>query len=280
MREHGGYFAQAHGGTLFLDEVADAPPDVQAMLLRVLETGELQRVGSPTSRKVDVRLVAATDADLERAVEDERFRLPLLHRLAGYQLRLPPLRDRRDDLMRLLVHFLRGELEAEDATHRLADSDRPWLTAELASRLLAHRWPGNVRELRNAARHLVISCGHSDRATLDDVLRRQLQVRAPAPDVAASIPQPTPDELDEEKLLHVLRRHRWRPSRAARELGISRTTIYRLIDQSSRIRKAADLTRTDLQAAANACGGDLDRMVEQLEVSKRGIQLRMKDLGM
>src|SRR5262249_34932398 len=106
VRDHLGYFQRAHGGTLFLDEIGETPPEVQVMLLRVLEPGEVQRVGSPQTQKVDVRLIAATDADLERALHEGRFRAPLLHRLSGYEIYIPPLRERRDDFGRLLFHFL------------------------------------------------------------------------------------------------------------------------------------------------------------------------------
>ena len=107
-----GFFASAHGGTLFLDEIGEAPIEVQVLLLRALETGEIQPVGSVDPRPVDVRVIAATDADLASAVADNRFRAPLLHRLAGFEIHLPPLRQRRDDVARLLDHFLRQEARA------------------------------------------------------------------------------------------------------------------------------------------------------------------------
>ena len=112
VRDQPGYFQRAHGGTLFLDEIGEAPSEVQVMLLRVLETGEIQRIGGQEVHRASVRLVAATDADLERAVEEGRFRGPLLHRLSGYEITIPPLRERREDFGRLLFHFLREEMRA------------------------------------------------------------------------------------------------------------------------------------------------------------------------
>ena len=109
-RDHDGFFLRASGGTLFMDEVGETPPDLQVMLLRTLETQEIQAVGASRSRRVDVRLVAATDADLERMTEDGGFRLPLLHRLAGYEIRVTPLRERRDDIARLFFYFIRALL--------------------------------------------------------------------------------------------------------------------------------------------------------------------------
>ncbi|HEY4574547.1 MAG TPA: sigma-54 factor interaction domain-containing protein, partial [Thermoanaerobaculia bacterium] len=109
-RRRAGHFERADSGTLFLDEVGEASPEVQVLLLRALESGEIQPVGSEAPLRVDVRVVAATDADLETAAAQGRFRAPLLHRLRGFEIRLPPLRQRRDDVGRLLLAFLRQEL--------------------------------------------------------------------------------------------------------------------------------------------------------------------------
>src|SRR4029077_13886298 len=108
-RQRSGFFAQADGGTLFLDEIATAGLDVQAMLLRALETGETQPLGGESSERVDVRVVAATDEDLHRAMREGRFREALYHRLSACEITLTPLRERRDDLGRLLLHFVRNE---------------------------------------------------------------------------------------------------------------------------------------------------------------------------
>ncbi|MFN7700503.1 MAG: sigma 54-interacting transcriptional regulator, partial [Deltaproteobacteria bacterium] len=158
LREHTGAFVRADGGTLFLDEVGDAPVDVQLMLLRTLETHEVAPVGATRARTVDVRVVAATDAPLEDGIATGQFRNALLHRLAGYIVRVPPLRDRRDDLGRLMRAFLREELRALGARDRLdAEIAQPlWLPTSAMVRLAAHAWPGNVRELRNVARQIVL----------------------------------------------------------------------------------------------------------------------------
>ncbi len=158
-RRRTGYFARAEQGTLFLDEIGETPPEVQVLLLRTLETGVVQPVGAETSLKVDVRILAATDSHLESEIAAGRFRAPLLHRLSGYEIRLPPLRERRDDIGRLLIHFLRQELEELGEVWRLdepAAMPKPWLTASVVARLASWSWPGNVRQLRNVARQLVI----------------------------------------------------------------------------------------------------------------------------
>src|SRR6185436_13729067 len=129
-RRRVGYFGRAQGGTLFLDEIGELPADLQPLLLRVLENGEIQPVGGEETLRVDVRILAATDANLESAIEEGRFRAPLFHRLSGYELRLPSLRERRDDIGRLFIHFLRQELAALGEADRLADpgpEGRPWL---------------------------------------------------------------------------------------------------------------------------------------------------------
>ncbi|MCG8462548.1 MAG: sigma 54-interacting transcriptional regulator [Holophagales bacterium] len=163
-RRRDGLFTRAHQGTLFLDEIGETSAEIQGMLLRTLETGEIQPVGSETTRTVSVRVVAATDAPLEHAIASGRFRAPLLHRLAGYEIRLPPLRRRRDDIGRLLVHFLRQELETLGEAWRVErPGDRCWLPPRLVTRLALYPWPGNVRQLRNVARQLVIANRGADR---------------------------------------------------------------------------------------------------------------------
>src|SRR5690606_36661990 len=110
VAERRGFFGEADGGTLFLDEVADTPIEIQPTLLRALESSEIQPMGADRTRRVDVRLIAATDADLDLAVREGRFRLPLLHRLNAYEIHIPPLRERREDIGCLLVHFMKQEL--------------------------------------------------------------------------------------------------------------------------------------------------------------------------
>src|SRR6185312_11931949 len=140
------------GGTLFLDEIGEMPAEVQVLLLRALEAGEVQPVGAEAPRRVDVRVLAAIDAG--------RFRAPLLHRLNGYEIRLPALRERREDFGQLFFAFLRQELDAMGEGGRLDDPGprgEPWLPAPLAARLAAADWPGNVRQLRNVARQIAIA---------------------------------------------------------------------------------------------------------------------------
>ncbi len=195
VKPRGGYFEAAQGGTLFLDEIGEAPPDVQVMLLRVLETGETQQIGAQKGRKADVRVVAATDADLEAGIRLGTFRAPLLHRLAGYEIHLPPLRERREDVARLLLRFLEEELRAVGEADRLTagPSDAPWLPASLVAQLVDHDWPGNVRQLRNVARQLVVAGRGRDRLTIAPALDRLFEAPPAAP-AATPAPPPAPAE--------------------------------------------------------------------------------------
>ena len=291
-RAHDGYFVQADGGTLFLDEIGDTPPDLQLALLRVLETGEVHPVGGAQPRKVDVRLVSATDRDLEAAIAASRFRAALYHRLAAYQIDLPPLRDRVGDAALLLSRFVAAELQVVGRAAVLArDLRTPWLSLALARRLAEHRWPGNVRELRNIARQLVVGSLDEDVAVLTPALERLLspateavtREQSPATEVqepAAARAHRAPSEIDEAALLAALRANRWSVRPTARDLGISKTSLYTLIEQSPRIRKAADLDATELKAAYDACGGDIAAMSDRLEVSSSGLRLRLKELGL
>ena len=297
--DHVGFFARAHGGTLFLDEIGEAPVEVQVMLLRTLETGVVRPVGGREDVQVDVRLVTATDADLERAAEEGRFRPALLHRLAGYEIHLPPLRERRDDLGRLLVHFLREELARVGAPEHLAGGQMPktpWLSAAVVARLALYDWPGNVRQLRNVARHLAISGRELETLTVDRSLERLLAAAPTGPTRVGdarpreSTPVPVaepeapaqarrkPSEVTDEELLAALRKHRFRLEPTAVELRITRPSLYMLIDKSTRLRKAKDIPRDELAALSVELDGDVDAMAERLEVSSRGLYLRLREL--
>jgi two-component system nitrogen regulation response regulator GlnG len=263
---HDGLVVQASGGTLFLDEIGEATVEVQAMLLRALESGEVQPLGEAAPRPVDVRWIAATDADLEARGRDGRFREPLRHRLAGFELAVPSLDDRRDDLGRLARHFA---AEALTATGEPA----PLLSAPLVATLALRRWPGNVRELRNVIHQLVVS--NRGRAAIELDERAAALLAGPAPTEA----QPADASRDPARLIEALRAHRWQIGTTAAALGVSRTTLYAWMERSPDLRKARDIPRDELVACLDAHGGDVDAAAARLEVSPRGLRLRMKELG-
>jgi len=212
-----GRFEMADGGTLFLDEIANISQGLQSKLLRTLETGEFERVGSSKTRRVDVRVFSATNADLTAAVTEGRFRQDLLFRLNTIELRLPPLRDRREDLPILAAHFLRQH--AEHYRKPIKDYDEGAIKA-----LLAHAWPGNVRELDHAVERAVLMAQ-------GDVIR--------AVDLGLRAGREGPPRLEEMSLEDVeallikkaLARFNGNVSHAANALGLSRSALYRRLQR-------------------------------------------------
>jgi two-component system nitrogen regulation response regulator GlnG len=294
-RRRAGYFERADTGTLFLDEVGETPPEVQALLLRALESGEIQPIGSEMPQRVDVRLIAATDADLDAAVADGRFRAPLLHRLRGYEIRLPPLRERRDDVARLLVSFLRQELAVlgrEELLDARTSHVQPWLPARVVAHLADYDWPGNVRELRNVARPLAVSSHDTAQAALPPLSGPPTTAvsRTESPKTPASVPERAEPrqraayrpvaEITEDELLTALRACRWNLAEAALRLRVSRTSLYALVERHGAIRKAGDLSQTEIEAALERADGDLDAAADELRVSPHGLKIRRTELGL
>jgi len=216
-----GKFIRAHGGTLFLDEVAEIPRGLQSKLLRVLEAGEVEPLGADREVKVDVRVLAATNRDLERAVAQGEFRQDLYYRLQVVTLVAPPLRDRRSDIPALVARFLARACEENHLSKRIEDA--------AIERLARHDYPGNVRELRNLIERLVIL---SPNETIDvAAVERSLPSAAALP--ARSAPslrgtlRETMNELERQVLVQVLERQRWRMTAAAAELGLERSHLYK-----------------------------------------------------
>ena len=171
-KKRDGRFAMAHGGTIFLDEVGELPLDLQSKLLRVLQEGEFEPVGSSQTRKVDVRVLAATNRDLQRAIGEGKFREDLYYRLNVFPIELPPLRERRGDIGALAAAF------AEKFAKSMGRSIEP-LSADCIRRLEAYRWPGNVRELQNIIERAVITA-RDGKLNLDRALPESVGVIAAA----------------------------------------------------------------------------------------------------
>jgi DNA-binding NtrC family response regulator len=186
-----GWFEAADGGTLFLDEVGDLPPSVQVKLLRVLQEREVVRVGSRQPRKVDLRLVAATNVNLEAAVQAGRFREDLYYRLNVARLTLPPLRERGGDILPLARHFL------EQYARRLRIAP-PELSPQARERMLVHAWPGNIRELENVIHYAMLVCrnGRVEAADLQfpALALRRPDGEAPAPAAVPPAPPRAPEQ--------------------------------------------------------------------------------------
>ena len=220
-----GRFELADGGTLFLDEVGELPPAMQVKLLRVLEDGVVDRVGGIESRHVDVRLVAATNCDLDKEVQERRFREDLLYRLRVVEVRVPPLRERIDDVAVLVEFFL-------DKQARRLNRPRPTVSEAALAALQARPWPGNVRELENCVERAVL---------LAEV-----------------------DEL------------------APRDFGLEGETTAAPVEGGIKdVAKAAaaEVERRMIRAALEITDGNVTRSAERLRLSRRGLQLKLKELG-
>jgi transcriptional regulator with PAS, ATPase and Fis domain len=216
-----GLFEDAHGGTFFLDEIGDMPLSLQVKFLRVLQEGEIRRVGSNQATTVDVRVLAATNRDLGQLMQQGQFREDLYYRLNVIPLVLPPLRERREDIPALAEHFLR---RFGDKQHRPLS-----LTASAVERLLRYPWPGNVRELENAMERTAI-LARNDLIGPDEL----------PPHIASGTPlgpapvlprEQTLAEVEKSHILQTLERCGWNHSHAAEALGIGRTSLWRKLKE-------------------------------------------------
>jgi DNA-binding NtrC family response regulator len=215
--DRAGCFELADGGTLFLDEIANMPLSQQAKLLRVLETGEIQRLGSSKVRFCDVRILAATNADLRREIEAGRFREDLLYRLNAVVVRVPPLRERREDIVTLAEGFLH---EFAERYRKGALSFHPLARQAY----LAHPWPGNVRELEHAVeRGVLLSRG--EEVTVADLGLGETKDGSP------HLEEMTLEDAERHLILKALERAGGNANQAAETLGLSRSALYRRLQR-------------------------------------------------
>ncbi len=216
-----GLFEQAQGGTVFLDEIGETSPALQVKLLRALEEGEIRPVGASRPVRIDVRVVAATNVELERAVAENRFRQDLFYRLSVIVIRVPPLRDRRADIPLLAEQFLRNACARVGRERSLAP--------EALDRLTAYAWPGNVRELENTIERLVLFSP----VTTIDVADLPQNMGGATPNVEERLfaDLPSLDEVERRYLVHVLEAVKGNRTRAAEVMGIDRRTLYRMAER-------------------------------------------------
>ena len=216
-----GAFEEADGGTLFLDEIGELPLDLQAKLLRALESGEIKRVGASRPMTVDVRVVAATNRDLLAAAREGKFREDLYYRLCVIPLHLPPLRSRRGDVLALAEHFVRTFSPKGQSVR---------LTPAALERLQAHAWPGNVRELRNVVhRALLLRKGpliDAGDLTFDQEVNRETGISVPEMPAGMTLEQML-EKLERQIVEQALRRYNNNRERVARELGVARSTLFK-----------------------------------------------------
>ena len=206
-----GHFEYADGGTIFLDEVGELPASVQAKLLRFLQERQFTRLGGVEPVRVDVRVIAATNRDLEREVREGRFREDLFYRLNVFPIELPPLRERREDIPLLVEHFLRQRNRPPDV-----------ISPEAMEALLAYDWPGNVRELENVIERALILAGEG-RITPDLLPfgRPKAGAKVELPDEGVNL-----EEVERELIIQALEKAGWNKAKAAKLLGITRRRLY------------------------------------------------------
>ena len=220
---HTGKFEQAEGGTLFLDEIGDMPQPMQAKLLRVLETGEIERVGSDRPTMVNVRVIVATHRNLEDLVREGKFRQDLYHRIYVFPVTLPPLRDRREDIPALVEHFAK----------QVADQNG-WKPAKITEgameRLQAYAWPGNVRELRNVVERLLLFAANNE-VTLQSVNMALPQMQGAGAQLRTGTLAQQVHEFEREVILAELGRQGHHITNTAKALGLERSHLYKKCQQ-------------------------------------------------
>ena len=214
--DKGGCFEAANGGTLFLDEIGTLPYDMQSSLLRVLQEGTFMPVGSSTERVVDVRIVAATNEDMEKAIAEGRFREDLYHRLGEFEIRQPLLAECPEDILPL-ANFFREKFSAE--LHR----ERTGFTAEAERLLLSHSWSGNIRELQNKIRRAVLMA----KDTLIDFADLNIVQAQPVDIPEAPLLPLKDDEMEKQSIIRALQSCGGVKTKAAQMLNVDSSTLYR-----------------------------------------------------
>jgi two-component system response regulator HupR/HoxA len=237
IQSYAGLFEQADGGTLFLDEIGEIPPFIQAKLLRVLQDREIRRMGTAQVRRVDVRIVSATNVDIDEWIDKGKFRLDLFYRLNVLGLRVPPLRERVCEIAELIDHFL--------GTRGCA---RRTIGDETLAVLSRHSWPGNIRELENEVERLVVLYPNAAEIA-PHMLSDRIVRRGAAEPVNVNLLYESPlplavGYLEESLLRKTLARTNWNKSQTARELGLSRQGLLKKIKRYGIVREEAGPRKT------------------------------------
>ncbi len=221
IEDHEGVFQAADGGTLFLDEITEIPLPLQVKFLRAIQEKEVTPLGSTRPIRVDVRLIAATNRDIDEAVKDGSFRTDLFYRLNVVPIHLPPLRERREDIPLLVEHFVQEY-------SRIYGVEAKWVTPEAVQRLVEYAWPGNIRELQNAIER-AFALSSQPQITPNDLPAALLRTADTAP---ADVGEPmTLEEGERRNILAALQRSGGNKNEAARILGIDRQRLYRKIEK-------------------------------------------------
>jgi two-component system nitrogen regulation response regulator GlnG len=255
-----GLFGEAQDATLFLDEIGNAPAAVQPMLLRVLETGDYRPLGATRDQQSSARLIAATDQDLYHG----GFNAALLRRLESFIIHLPPLRERREDIGVLLAHLLPKE------------GPRPG--TELATQLLCYDWPGNVRQLTHVIKRVLLALKMGDAPQLADLVN--LSARTAGSSSAAQSGTPSQRrklaDISDAEVLQAMADNDWYIQGAAHTLGISRPSMYKLLESHPTIRAASAIPGDETSAALAACGDDIEACAARLQTPTEALRRHLR----
>ena len=229
-RDKKGKFELAHGGTIFLDEIGDISPMMQVKLLRVIETGMVERLGEICPSRVDVRIISATNKDLKKEIRQGRFREDLFYRISVIPIGLPPLRDRKDDIPLLIEHFLK-DFQREFGTKKLS------LSGVTIDALLAYQWPGNIRELQNVLQYALVQANEEKKGIIElrDLPESILNQYAPKLYQGENTIRKRKKRLDEDSVRNALHQVKGNKVQASKILGVSRATLYRFLDDMKQI---------------------------------------------
>lgn len=219
VKDRPGRFELADGGTIFLDEVAEMPLQTQIQLLRVLQEGTFERVGESITRKADVRVIAATNIDIHRALKEGKLREDLYYRLNVIPILIPPLRERKEDIPHLIKHFI-------ETYSKLYKKNIPDISDTALDLLMKYPWPGNVRELENVIEYAIVRTKNDSEI---EILNLPSSIKNTS--ISQNIPLKSFKTENAASLLSLLEKHKWNKTKVAKELGIGRTTLWRMMKQ-------------------------------------------------
>jgi len=272
-----GLFAEAEGATLFLDEIGNTPASIQPMLLRVLESGDYRPLGAQQDQKSSARLIAATDQDLY----SEGFNQALLRRLESFIIHLPPLRTRREDIGVLLLHLL--------SNSKLPNEIGTSLPVVLVSEFANYDWPGNIRQLSHVLRRALLALQLGEVPQLASLVKTTHQAPSSVAQASIStdskIPQPaTPRkklaELSDDDVLRAMENNDWYIQGAAQELGVSRPSMYKLLDNHSQIRRAEQIPTEEIRQSLETSAGDAEACAALLKTPSEALRRYLKVVGL
>mgnify|MGYP005845417451 FL=1 len=219
IKDRSGRFELADGGTIFLDEVAEMPLQTQIQLLRVLQEGTFERVGESITRRVNVRVIAATNIDIHRALKEGKLREDLYYRLNVIPILIPPLRERKQDIPHLIKHFI-------ETYSKLYKKNIPDISDTALDLLMKYSWPGNVRELENVIEYAIVRTKNDSEIEISNLPSSIKNIS-----VNQNFPQKAFKTENAASLLSLLEKHKWNKTKVAKELGIGRTTLWRMMKQ-------------------------------------------------